>query len=300
MPRVLVIFLDGVGIGAKDRKSNPFFSKGLKFVDDVFNDTPHSGNSRLSCNGSQLFPIDACMGIEGLPQSGTGQTSILCGVNASEILCKHFGPFPHTFLLPYIKQKNLFKELMDLGKKVCFANAYPQIFFDYLNSGKTRIGVFARSVVESGIRLKNYSDVIKQEAITAEIINKVWKERLGYEINVITPQQAGENLLRICSHHDFTLFEYFLTDHLGHGRIKDHFDEITEVLDQFICHIIKNLQDDTTLLICSDHGNFEDLSVKQHTTNPALGISIGQYAKMLGTQIKSLYHIKPAIMNIFK
>jgi len=53
------------------------------------------------------------------------------------------------------------------------------------------------------------------------------------------------------------------------------------------------------LLVCSDHGNYEDLSIKMHTLNPALGIAVGQDAKKISARIKSLYDIKDAIMETF-
>ena len=55
-----------------------------------------------------------------------------------------------------------------------------------------------------------------------------------------------------------------------------------------------------TLIICSDHGNLEDLSVKTHTLNPALTISAGKHAEELFFMIKDLSQIKPAIMKIFE
>ncbi len=54
-----------------------------------------------------------CLGVEGLPQSGTGQTSIFCGVNASKIVGKHFGPYPYSTLIPIIKEKNIFKHYLN-------------------------------------------------------------------------------------------------------------------------------------------------------------------------------------------
>ena len=47
-----------------------------------------------------------------------------------------------------------------------------------------------------------------------------------------------------------------------------------------------------TLLICSDHGNLEDISVKMHTRNPALTIAAGKYGEYLYHSIKDLSDIK--------
>ena len=55
-----------------------------------------------------------------------------------------------------------------------------------------------------------------------------------------------------------------------------------------------------TLIICSDHGNFEDISVKTHTLNPALTLTCGRHSEILSEKIKDLTHIKPAILEICK
>jgi bisphosphoglycerate-independent phosphoglycerate mutase (AlkP superfamily) len=55
--------------------------------------------------------------------------------------------------------------------------------------------------------------------------------------------------------------------------------------------------DDITLVICSDHGNFEDLSVKTHTMNSALTITAGKNAQKLAETIKDLTDIKPSIIK---
>lgn len=298
MSRILVIFVDGVGIGKPDPESNPFFQREFKFINRIFNDTPSLDNQKLQNRDNYFFPVDACMDVEGIPQSGTGQTSILCGINASELLGQHFGPFPHSKLYPIIEDKNIFRLLKNDGKHVHFANGYPQRFFDYLASGHKRVGSFATAVMKSGMKLNSYDDVLAGNALTAEITNKVWKERLGYDIPVISPETAGDRLITITSKNDFTLYEFFLTDHLGHGRNKDNFEEIVNAFDTFLYHIITNIPEDLTLLICSDHGNFEDLSIKQHTLNPAIAITAGKDSDALAIRIKKLYDIQPAIMDM--
>lgn len=293
-----MIFIDGLGIGEKDATKNPFFKRKYKFFEEIFGDTPHLANQNLNSGDKYIFPIDANMGVDDLPQSGTGQASIFCGVNAPQINGKHFGPFPPKSTLEILREKNILGVLDKRGYNVAFANCYPQIFFDYVESGKQRLSVTTLSCLMSNIRLKNESDLRSGNGLSAEITNSRWRTKLGLDVPEINVAQAVENLLKLSSENNFTLFEFFLTDHLGHGRIKDEFDEITNNLDEFLYLIFSNLPQNTTLLICSDHGNFEDISDKKHTRNPALGISAGKYAKELSQQIDSLDQIKPALMNI--
>ncbi|HEX9253489.1 MAG TPA: metalloenzyme, partial [Ignavibacteriaceae bacterium] len=124
MKSVLMIFIDGVGIGEKDYETNPFFKYGFKIFDELFKDTPHSQNLFLEKDEMYVFPTDASLGVEGLPQSGTGQVSIFCGMNAPKFVGKHFGPFPYSTTIPIIEEKNIFRTFKDLGKSTYFANAY--------------------------------------------------------------------------------------------------------------------------------------------------------------------------------
>lgn len=298
MSKVLMIFVDGVGIGEKDSEKNIFFKRKFKFLEEVFNDVPHLDNQFISNNNKYIFPTDACLGIDDLPQSGTGQTSIFCGINAPKLFGSHFGPYPHTTLVPYVKEMNIFKTLLDLNKKVVFANAYPKLFFDYIDSGKKRLSVTSLSCLLSGVPLKNENDLKEGIALSAEIDNSRWVTKLNYDLPIIKPKLAAERLFKLAAEHDFTLFEYFYTDHIGHFRIKDVAEEVLTTFDEFLFFILKNLPEDITLLICSDHGNIEDMSFKMHTRNPALTISAGKHAKKLSEEIKDITQIKDSLIGL--
>jgi hypothetical protein len=295
-----MIFLDGVGLGEKNPEKNIFFRGQVKFFETLFGDIPHLHNRYLSSGGRYLFPVDATMGVEGLPQSGTGQTSIFCGVNAPKIIGRHFGPYPHSELMPVLRKENIFREMKELNREVAFANAYPKIFFDYINSGRKRLSVTSLSCMLSDVRLRSSTDLRKGKALSAEIDNSRWIEKLNYNLSRIRPETAARRLLKLASGHDFTLFEYFLTDHIGHWRINDFADHALGVLDRFLIYLFENLPNDFTLIVCSDHGNIEDMSVKHHTPYPALGITSGKFADSLAGKIKSLYDIKESIVNLYK
>ncbi len=293
-----MIFLDGVGIGKEDYSFNPFFKYNFKSFLDIFGDIPILKNQFLSKENYFLFPTDAKLGVKGFPQSGTGQTSIFCGMNAAKFVGKHFGPYPYSTLIPIIKEKNIFRDYLKRGKKTVFANAYPKVFFKYIRSDKSRLSVTSLSCKLSGLRLNRVTDVRKGNALTAEITNERWDEKLGYNLKIIKPQTAARRLLRLAAKNNFTLYEYFLTDHIGHGRFDGNIEKTIGELDDFLFTILKELDKyNLTLIICSDHGNFEDLSVKTHTLNPALTITAGKHAKKLSEKIKNLTQIKSAIIE---
>lgn len=299
MHSTILIFLDGIGIGKDDAESNPFLKYEFNTFTKIFGETPHLGRQKLNKNGIFLFPADACMGVEGLPQSGTGQTSIFCGINAQQKIGQHFGPFPHSKLVPLIEKKNIFAEMKRLKKKVTFVNAYPRIFFDYIESGKKRLSVTSLSCLLSGVKLNKAAELRAGTALSAEIDNYRWVNKLNYKLPVIKPSLAAQRLIRIASKNHFTLFEFFLSDHLGHGRIQESFQHIYNTLDEFLLTMLTTLPANYTLIICSDHGNFEDISIKTHTLNPALTITAGKNAEYLAGKIENLSQIKKAILEFY-
>ncbi|RPJ07003.1 MAG: phosphoglyceromutase, partial [Spirochaetaceae bacterium] len=73
--RLIFIFLDGLGLG-ENSGHNPFFMQGRKgFFHDLLQDIP---SMKTSVETDQLVfcGIDAVCGVDGLPQSATGQTSL--------------------------------------------------------------------------------------------------------------------------------------------------------------------------------------------------------------------------------
>lgn len=299
MQSTILIFLDGVGIGKADANSNPFFKYNFQTFTKLFDAIPHLGNKTISKNNRFIFPTDAIMGMPNLPQSGTGQTSIFCGVNASKILGKHFGPYPHSKLLPIIREENIFKNFLEMKKKVVFVNAYPKIFFDYIKDGSKRMSVTSLSCRYSNVHLLKKTSLIKGNALSAEIDNSRWVQNLKYNIKVVKPETAAKRLLKIASKNHFTLFEHFQTDLLGHGRESETLEERLKVLDRFLLYLFENLPKDYNLIVCSDHGNLEDISIKSHTTNPALTITAGKDAEQLSKKISNISQIRNAILELY-
>jgi 2,3-bisphosphoglycerate-independent phosphoglycerate mutase len=296
---VILLFIDGVGIGKKDLEYNPFFKYNFKTFTEFFGAVPSLDSPVIKRKNGFIFPVDARMGVEGFPQSGTGQTSIFCGINAPQFVGKHFGPYPYSTLIPVIRAKNIFIEFIQRNKKVFFMNAYPKVFFDYINSGKSRLSVTSLSSSLSGLKFNTSSDVQEGRALTAEITNERWNSKLGYKLPILNPLMAARRLLNTASVNDLVVYEYFLTDHLGHGRYEGNTEKILSVLDEFLFTIFTETDPEKyTILLCSDHGNFEDLSVKTHTLNPSLTISYGMHASFLFQRIKDLSDIKDSLLEI--
>lgn len=309
MTRVIMIFLDGVGIGRKDARVNPLMAARLPHLRGLLGgEIPSRGNRTWSTADATVMPVDATMGVAGLPQSGTGQTALFTGVNAPRLVGKHFGPYPYSTLRPVIEAHSIFTRLVHAGRAACFANAYPQKFFDYIERRKTRMTVTNYSCLTAGIPLRRAEHLHDGVAVSADISGAAWPGLGHPDIQPITPAQAGERLGRLSATYDFVLFEYWKTDHEGHAQSMDGAVAAMEMIDTMIGGLLATVDPRSTLLvITSDHGNMEDLSTKTHTLNPVPLILAGdghavtaQRVLHFGGSAPDLTHILPALMEVLR
>ncbi|WP_340103915.1 hypothetical protein [Rhodohalobacter sp. 8-1] len=294
---VLFIFIDGVGVG-KNLDINPLASSDWSSF-SYFTESGglHDECAEINKNGILYKPIDANLDVSGLPQSGTGQTTLFSGENAAKIAGKHYGPFPYTTTRFLLEEKSLFHNVLDLGLKPTFMNAYPDIFFERAQKRDrwTATTMMARS---AGIELNRVEDLLEGKAITAEIIQNVWRENLKLEVPEITKEEAGDRMINAAKTYDLVLYEFYLTDKAGHSMDKKYADQIRDLLDPFLTHITYNMADNDTLVMTSDHGNLEDLSTKTHTRNPVPLFVKGDTGPF--KDAKSIMDVTPGIVSVLE
>jgi 2,3-bisphosphoglycerate-independent phosphoglycerate mutase len=298
---VVLLFLDGVGIGKNDAEINPFARAHLPALTSLCGGKlPFVPFKRISSEYADVIAVNATLGVTGLPQSGTGQTAIFTGVNGAKIFGRHFGPYPPTVLRSMIEKKNIFRRLKTINKSVVFANAFPKRFFEYIESGTRRLTVTTLSCQYAGVPLFTANELLLGSGISADFICGEWKNLGNPEVNPITPKEAGKHLAQIAAENHFTLFEYWLTDHAGHSKNMTVAVEVLERFDEFLSGFLDLFDPvDTLLIIVSDHGNIEDLSTKSHTRNRVPCILAGKHRDKLVNRIKNLTHITPAIVKLF-
>ena len=260
---------------------------------------------------ASLLALDACLGIEGTPQSATGQASMLTGINVSARLGFHDGPKPTPPIIELIRNGTLFTQLHQYGKAASLANAFPPRYFESIEAGYRIPGVIALSANQAGIQLKTLVDLIEGNAISADFTAEGWHSHLGI-INapVLNHVQAGERLNSLANTSDLTIFEYWLTDMAGHHQDMKSACTILETLDAVIGSLLDTWDDKNSLiLLTSDHGNLEDLSTRHHTLNDVPLLLIGSlelrdlFTQYLNQACASrpkpdLTDIAPAIVNI--
>lgn len=291
---VIFLFIDGVGIG-ENQSNNPFVVDSYESFNILSDGNFHFGGRSVETANHIYKPIDANLDVEGLPQSGTGQTTLFSGVNASKVIGKHFGPYPHSGIKHLLKEHSVFKAVKDLGKQPHFLNAYPPIFFEHAHR-RNRWSCTTLMTKSADLKLNSTEEVLQEKALTAEIVQNAWRERLNIDIPKITPTEAAQRLLNVVPDYDLVLYEYYLTDKAGHNKSLDDARQVLKPLDEFLLHIIKNMRSSDTLVISSDHGNLEDLSVKTHTRNEVPLFVMGNNAHHFN-DVDSLVGVKNGIIK---
>ena len=122
---VAFIFIDGLGIGRDDPQVNPCRGELLP----VFNPITEGSSGKILPHGGVMIPLEATLGVPGLPQSATGQTALLTGVNAAQELGHHKQGFPNAQLRHILRQKSVLKMAREMGKSAAFINAFRPAFF---------------------------------------------------------------------------------------------------------------------------------------------------------------------------
>ncbi|MDF2570495.1 MAG: hypothetical protein K0R55_2099 [Sporomusa sp.] len=296
--RVLLIFIDGFGLGSNNPEINPLVRFGLHTINEIFGQPMIHDIDSIETPEYCLIPIDATLGVAGLPQSATGQAAILTGVNTAEIMGRHIQAFPGPQLSKIICDDNIMKKLTENGHTVTSANMYTPDYFELVAKRKRRHSAITLAALSTGMTLRSLPEMNIGEAVYQDITNEMLSDYGIKGISVIEPIQAANNLVNISRKYSFTIFEYFQTDRAGHKQDWQYAKRIVRILDEFIGEVYKRLPADTLLIITSDHGNFEDMSSKTHTFSKVPLIALGRQAKELVSGITDLTGIAPAIVKV--
>ena len=284
---VLLIFVDGIGIGTRG-PHNP-----LDGVDSEFFALFKDEEPRPPFDG-KIAVTDARLEVEGLPQSATGQTAILTGVNAASLIGRHLHGYPSPRLKQALSEKSIYKQLIARGRAVTFANAYTPKYFDLRPRFVSATTVAAET---AGVRLRTLEDLERGDAVFHDFTNYSLIG-MGHAVKSRTPEEAGHRLARLSAAHDFTLYEHFITDRLGHLQNRDWSRAHIALLNRFVKAVLETVDlARQTVIITSDHGNIEDLSTRSHTLNPVATLSFGRAAQLVQAGVRSLTDITPTIVE---
>lgn len=303
---IAFVLVDGVGIGRRDPGTNPLARRStlLSHFED--------GSGVNLPAGGRFGVADASLGVAGRPQSATGHTTLLTGVNAPALLGHHLLGFPNETLRQLIARRNVFLDLAARGHRGAYANAYRCAYLDALNlrhdhvclpepplpvrASRIRPSASTAAVHAADAEFRTFDHLRRGEALYHDLTNDQPRS-IGCEVPRRSPGEAAEIFLEVGRQADFLMFEFFRTDEAGHAQDFDAADQALAELDEFLHGVIEGLRDGDGLLITSDHGNLEDLSLRQHTMAKVPVLGFGAAAALAPT-MRSLLDVQPGLVRL--
>lgn len=294
-PSVILFFIDGIGLGKNDPQTNPF----ARYPNPFF--SVHAGKPSFEMPG-YLFETDAAMGVSGLPQSATGQTAIFTGYNAPQICGRHLSGFPSFSLRPYLLEKSILKLFKQNNLPSALINAYTESYLEKIAGRRGMRLMSATTLMNYGAKNEFFTveDFLQQRSLYMDITGWVLQENeMIVSEQAIGAKEAGRRLVQISRSYKLSVFEYFLTDRVGHDKNMDMAKKILQHVTEFLDGIWEELnQDKELVIVTSDHGNFEDLSVHTHTKNMVGSFAYGKQAEWFSKNSFFLYDIARNILRL--
>lgn len=307
-PRFVFLFLDGVGLNPHPH-ANPFAGANCRYLPF------HSPSPRLP-DGTPIAAVDALMGVEGIPQSASGQSTLYTGINIPA-RWGHRGSYPGTDIRRILYRDNLLKSLSACGRKAVFLNAYPhyanlfspphlelradgewRFSNEFPAQFRRRLSTTTCMMLSNGMLPFNEEDIRLGKALYQDFSNASLI-RLGLDVPEYSPEQAAEILAANAALADFVLFEFFQTDLFAHRHEFSECVDLVARLDRFLGHLLDSMDpEQDTLLLTSDHGNLEDCSTRIHTRNPVPLLAWGKNGDVLRSRIRDLGDVTPAIRDL--
>ena len=290
--RVALLFIDGVGIGRRDPDVNP-----LARVDHLLSRFQDEQEVRLP-GGGHFRALDPTFGVPGRPQSASNQTAILTGRPAPHLIGRHVLGFPDAALRELLARDSLVLQLARHGRSATFANSYPSAYLRAMglraagghrepaDAGDLRLtpsrlrhlkaSASTLAFAAAGVPLRTLAHARADQGLTHDIHGRRARAA-GLDVPERTPEEAAEVLLTLAGEADFTFFEHYLADEAGHAQDPVAALDALESFDRLLRAVVARRPPDLTVLVCSDHGNVEDLSQRRHTLHavPMLGFGPG-------------------------
>lgn len=310
-PRFVFVFVDGLGLGRADSPDNPLCDSELNILANFHAPAwspPDDGGRPPSLPeilrhrplpfGGIVIPTDPSLGINGLPQSATGQTTILTGQNAALVLGRHMYGYPTRTLQKMLLKASILKRLATAGISATFANAFRPIFFELGEKVWERpLSATTWANRAAGLPFRTFQELEDGKAVYQDITHDTLMAK-KFPATERSPETAGEILAGISRDFALTFFEFFQTDKAGHARKRDKAVYELRKLERFLSSLLESLDlKGTTVVLTSDHGNVEHLGTKSHTHNtvPTLLFGAGQTA--LEKRLDRLEYFTPVLLK---
>lgn len=299
--KLLLFFVDGLGLGKNDSR-NP----ARKLLDGIA-DIPFVADSApAEFPEGILLSADATGGVDGRPQSATGQAMLMTGVNAPALLGYHLTALPNEPLVDLVKERNIMRLLSERGVTVTASNLYTPEFFAHraelkAKRGRNSLPVSALTIKSSGTPFRYPAEYEKGRALFTDLTNRFLQDR-GYDIPLISAEEAAKRMAGILTEADFVFHEYFATDTYAHKKRTADLERALSDINVFLRTLREQTDpEETAILIVSDHGNCEDADSADHNRNPVpvLLLTTNESARAAFRGISRLEEVQTGILAFF-
>jgi 2,3-bisphosphoglycerate-independent phosphoglycerate mutase len=298
--RILLLFVDGIGLGDDGAASNPFASADMPTLTALTNGQRWlKGIGRQESARAIFIPTDPRLGVPGRPQSGSNHAVIMTGRNVPQIIGRHYGPKPDEQTRAILAADNVFKRLNDNGKRAAMLVGYPAGLLHSIARGKTLPSGMQQAAINGGQSLFTIEDIQHKRALTAEYTGHMLREHTGdTRIPTMNAHAAGRLLVELARGYDFALHSHWITDYVGHRGPLAKGVELLELLDAVMAGVLEAWDDDEGLVILtSDHGNMELIGDRRHTENDVPTLIIGNDKAAFADGFTSLLDFAPRILQ---
>ena len=299
---MLFLFLDGVGLGPDDPERNPFSAADMPYLLELLEGRRLvEGSAPFEGQRATLLAVDARLGVEGAPQSATGQAALLTGENVPAQVGEHYGPKPNPAVAEIVRRDNLFKQVLERGGSAALLNGYPPRYFEAIQRGVRLYSSIPLAATSAGLELMTVEDMQEGKAFSADFTGVGWSGQPGFpSIPTYDPVQAGRQLGRAAESYDLAWFDFWPSDFAGHRGEMSEAVTLLENLDAVLGGLAEAWEGRSDLIVVtSDHGNLEDLSRRGHTLNPVPAMLIGplEMRRGLASGLEDLASFAPAILE---
>ncbi len=211
---------------------------------------------------------------------------------------RHVTGFPGPTLRKFVEEGNVFMSMKAAGRRSRFADAYLADSVDEVRARRFRsVTTTAALTVPETVSLRD--DLMKNHALLHDITRASLSAK-GYDGPLVSAKDAADHLVQIAIEYDYTLFEYFLTDQVGHSGSIDAARDVLRTLDVFLGELFPLAVDmGISVALSSDHGNVEAIGQKGHTLNKVPLIAAGPGSEEILSSCNSIVDVTPAILRNF-
>jgi 2,3-bisphosphoglycerate-independent phosphoglycerate mutase len=296
--RVLLVFLDGIGIG-RPGAPNPFDGAPVRVLAPLVDG--HAGDARCV-----LRAIDASLGYRGLPQSATGQATIFTGLDAMAVAGGHREGYPTRAVGELILRGSVLAAARASGRRAALLNAFDRErgeMIARIARGEERAArrgpkpsASALAGLAGGGELRTLEDARQGRAVTFDFTGEVLRA-FGVDAPSRSLEGAAETLARAASELDLAIFETFLTDKAGHSQDMAWARHEIARVERFLAALLDAVDPrEQLVVVTSDHGNLEDLSTRSHTLAPVPLMAFGEGAGEFVRGARSLLDVAPRLL----